>query len=72
MGLGKKGGKGGGGREEEEREEGKEGEKKGGGGKLYPISCYGGLKNGPPKTQKNSEAGSSPAVESSWNREAAP
>ena len=53
-----------------EKKRGKKGEKRGGGGgekgggkKLYPISCYGGLKNGPPKPQKNSEAGSSPAVE---------
>ena len=33
--------------------------------KLYPISCYGGVKNGPPKTKKKSQAGS-------WNRGAAP
>ena len=32
------------------------GEKKRGGEKLYPISCYGGLKNGPPKSPKISAA----------------
>jgi hypothetical protein len=53
-------------RKEKKREKG---EKRGGGGgkkradkKLYPISCYRGLKNGPPKTKKKSQAGSSPAV----------
>ena len=37
-------------------EGGGEGKKKRGSEKLYPISCYGGLKNGPPKSPKFSAA----------------
>jgi hypothetical protein len=43
-------------KQKEERKRGEKGGgrggKKGGGKKLYPISCYGGLKNGPPKPKK--------------------
>ena len=43
-------------RREEGGKEGREREKKRGGEKLYPISCYGGLKNGLPKSPKISAA----------------
>ena len=35
----------------------------GGDKKLYPISCYGGVKNGPPKTPQKKSEGVAPRLD---------